>query len=215
MAKYRKRPVVVEAEQFDPERRPWPAGVELAPGTIICKGEVLHIQARLGDAAVHPGDWIVTGVAGEKYPVKDAIFRATYEPVEDGPEPWSRPEPWVERVAVPVWPSSISATMWVACPFCGSVLRLGRMEGCEHYRGPLDDDGNHLLFYAVYEGTPRGMTHRWQGEPVRVVTGGPEYYEVRTAEGLARLARRSDLRRVPYADGTIILSSTGDPLKGA
>jgi hypothetical protein len=207
MAKYRKRPVVVEAEQFDPERRPWPAGVELAPGTIIYKGEVLHIQARIGDTIVRPGDWIVTGIAGKKYSVKDAIFRVMYEPVEDGPEPW------VERVAVPVWPSSISATMWVACPFCGSVLRLGHMEGCEHYRGPLEDYGNRLLFYAVYEGTPRGMTHRWRDEPVRVVTGGPEYYEVRTAEG-PRLARRSDLRRVPYAEGTIILSSTGDPLKG-
>lgn len=28
-----------------------------------------------------PGDWIVQGIAGEFYPVKDAIFQATYEPV--------------------------------------------------------------------------------------------------------------------------------------
>lgn len=32
---------------------------------------------------VTPGDWIVTGSAGEHYAIKDAIFRATYE-CEDG-----------------------------------------------------------------------------------------------------------------------------------
>lgn len=31
---------------------------------------------------VCPGDWIITGVAGERYPCKDAIFRATYDKVE-------------------------------------------------------------------------------------------------------------------------------------
>ena len=29
----------------------------------------------------NPGDWLITGVAGEKYPCKDDIFRATYEEV--------------------------------------------------------------------------------------------------------------------------------------
>ena len=29
-----------------------------------------------------PGDWIVTGIAGEIYPCKPDIFRATYEPLE-------------------------------------------------------------------------------------------------------------------------------------
>lgn len=31
----------------------------------------------------NPGDWLITGVAGEKYPCKDAIFQATYETVEN------------------------------------------------------------------------------------------------------------------------------------
>jgi hypothetical protein len=30
---------------------------------------------------VCPGDWIITGVKGERYPVKPDIFAATYEPV--------------------------------------------------------------------------------------------------------------------------------------
>ena len=31
---------------------------------------------------VCPGDWIITGVAGERYPCKPAIFAATYDPVD-------------------------------------------------------------------------------------------------------------------------------------
>jgi hypothetical protein len=66
MAKFRKRPVVIDAEQFLPERRPWPDG---AIGTLEGRHEVT------------PGDSIITGVAGEKYPCKPDIFRQTYEPV--------------------------------------------------------------------------------------------------------------------------------------
>ena len=35
-----------------------------------------------GKMLVNPGDWIITGVKGEKYPCKPGIFAATYEPVE-------------------------------------------------------------------------------------------------------------------------------------
>lgn len=31
---------------------------------------------------VCPGDWIITGVKGERYPCKPDIFKMTYEPVE-------------------------------------------------------------------------------------------------------------------------------------
>lgn len=32
---------------------------------------------------VTPGDWIITGVEGEKYPCKNRIFEATYDAVEE------------------------------------------------------------------------------------------------------------------------------------
>ena len=32
---------------------------------------------------VTPGDWIITGVQGEHYPVKNSIFLATYEKIEE------------------------------------------------------------------------------------------------------------------------------------
>lgn len=80
MAKYRKLPVAIEAEQFDPEKRPWPAGVTeyafSSPGKH-------YIQTLEGMSDVRPGDWIITGVAGERYPCRDDIFRATYEPAEE------------------------------------------------------------------------------------------------------------------------------------
>lgn len=41
------------------------------------------IETLEGGLTVCPGDWVVTGVKGERYPVKDAIFQITYEPVGD------------------------------------------------------------------------------------------------------------------------------------
>ncbi len=62
MAKYRKKPVVIEAEQLT---------------------ETIEIPTTEGTMTGNPGDWLITGVKGEKYPCKDDIFRMTYEPVEE------------------------------------------------------------------------------------------------------------------------------------
>ena len=40
------------------------------------------IDTLEGGHTVCPGDWIITGVQGERYPCKPDIFAATYEPVE-------------------------------------------------------------------------------------------------------------------------------------
>jgi len=59
------------------------------PGTTPCRhcGRTMHehgwIDTKEGGHIVCPGDWIVTGVQGERYPVKPEIFAATYEPVEE------------------------------------------------------------------------------------------------------------------------------------
>jgi hypothetical protein len=39
------------------------------------------IKTLEGPMTAMPGDWIITGVEGEKYSCKDEIFRQTYEPV--------------------------------------------------------------------------------------------------------------------------------------
>ena len=57
------------------------------PGDTKCKhcGNEVHVHGWIdtleGGHIVCPGDWIITGVAGERYPCKPEIFYATYEPV--------------------------------------------------------------------------------------------------------------------------------------
>ena len=80
MAKFRKKPVVIEAVQFNAagdhpavvadERSPTGWGIHTLENTAL-KHEVTL------------GDWIITGVQGEIYPCKNDIFHATYEWVED------------------------------------------------------------------------------------------------------------------------------------
>lgn len=59
------------------------------PGDKPCQHceQIMHnhgwIDTLEGGHIVCPGDWIITGIAGERYPVKDHIFLATYEKVED------------------------------------------------------------------------------------------------------------------------------------
>lgn len=50
-------------------------------------GQKMHIHGWIdtkeGGHIVCPGDWIITGVAGENYPCKPDIFAATYEAVTE------------------------------------------------------------------------------------------------------------------------------------
>jgi len=83
MAKYRKKPIVIEAEQFWPDKEPWPVGVERGPDDILTGTSTYWMDTLEGPFVVTPGDWIITGIAHERYPCKDSIFRATYDgPVE-------------------------------------------------------------------------------------------------------------------------------------
>lgn len=58
-------------------------------GLTPCKHceRVMHdhgwIDTLEGGHIVCPGDWVITGVAGERYPCKPAIFEATYERADD------------------------------------------------------------------------------------------------------------------------------------
>ena len=59
-------------------------------GHTACKhcGNPMHVHGWIdtleGGHSVCPGDWVITGVAGERYPCKPAIFEATYEPADEG-----------------------------------------------------------------------------------------------------------------------------------
>ena len=80
MAKYCKKPVVVEAVQwmgFDKGPR------DLGIISLAAEGKG-GIETPEGGYVVTPGDWIITGVKGEQYPCKPDIFEQAYEPVENG-----------------------------------------------------------------------------------------------------------------------------------
>ena len=86
--KFRKKPVVVEAMQYDGQNGPeisfWAhRGGHPQMNAIIRQGHMcLFIRTLEGDMTASPGDWIIKGVKGEFYPCKPDIFAATYEPAE-------------------------------------------------------------------------------------------------------------------------------------
>ncbi len=86
--KYRKKPVVIEAELFDRDKK---HRLSDEFRTAICNcgetGSVLssdcwHIHTLEGAMIVRDLDYIIKGVKGEFYPCKPDIFAATYEAVE-------------------------------------------------------------------------------------------------------------------------------------
>ena len=60
--KFQKKRVIVDAYQTDKD---------------------MYIETLEGGMHASPGDWIITGVNGEKYPCKPDIFEKTYEPVSE------------------------------------------------------------------------------------------------------------------------------------
>lgn len=88
MGQFRKKPVVIEAFQWEPGCAfPAPAFNELPPLARIVGDDrtpdehYLAIQTLEGTMRANPGDWIIKGVKGEFYPCKPDIFEATYEAV--------------------------------------------------------------------------------------------------------------------------------------
>ena len=84
--KYRKIPVIIEAMQFTNETKNQVYSFVTCNKSASFAGTsqpTLMIQTLEGVMTAHMGDWIIKGVKGEFYPVKDDIFRLTYEHVED------------------------------------------------------------------------------------------------------------------------------------
>ena len=72
MARYLKQPIVVEAVQWF-KHGDHPAVV--VEKRIDAFG---YIETPEGRLRVEPGDWIITGIAGENYPCKPDIFEQLY-----------------------------------------------------------------------------------------------------------------------------------------
>lgn len=88
MARFRKKPVIVEARQLTPENitqlEEWCGGS--IKGVRLPKDQrVIDIQTLEGEMRAEMGDWIIQGIKGEFYPCKPNIFELTYEPERQTP----------------------------------------------------------------------------------------------------------------------------------
>jgi len=81
--KYRKKPVVIEAVQWNGENHDEIADF-MGEFRIPVFSRCFEIQTLEGSMTAIPGDWIIKGIRGEFYPCKPDIFAATYEPAERG-----------------------------------------------------------------------------------------------------------------------------------
>lgn len=97
ITRYRKKPIVVEAIQWDGSEtlgrslEDWSEGnIEYHPFLadrfrgdpnvyIAHPDPFLRIKTLEGTMIAKPGDWIIKGVKGEFYPCKPEIFAETYE----------------------------------------------------------------------------------------------------------------------------------------
>lgn len=80
--KFRKKPVIIEAIQWD--------GTNLVEVKHFMKianlnkcGESLHIHTLEGTMEASKNDYIIKGIKGEFYPCKPDIFISSYEEVVD------------------------------------------------------------------------------------------------------------------------------------
>jgi len=84
---YRKKPVVIDADQWLPNDRVCRENAALIPGARV-DGDKLLIDTLEGMMTASPGDWVIRGIRGEYYPCKPDIFEATYEPVPQETKEW-------------------------------------------------------------------------------------------------------------------------------
>lgn len=79
---YRKRPIEVRAIQYTGINADviiaWSKGVVMRSDDFLT--DCLLIGTRDSLARVDRGDWIVQGIKGEFYPVKNDVFEETYDP---------------------------------------------------------------------------------------------------------------------------------------
>jgi hypothetical protein len=119
VSQFRKKPIVIEAEQFRERDAPLPFNLE----RVCCYSQQTgwYVMTLEGPLHISDGDWIIRGIAGEFYPCKPDIFAATYEPAE-GSEP--------AAASVPLPPAASGGTH--TCdggmnpPFPGECLACGR-----------------------------------------------------------------------------------------
>lgn len=87
MPKFRKKPVVIEAVQWNGTNHLITETFMKGSGAYLDRDAsplgVIKIPTLEGVMDARVDDWIIKGVSGEFYPIKEPIFLLTYEPVDD------------------------------------------------------------------------------------------------------------------------------------
>lgn len=90
MAKFRKKPVVIEAWKAEDilvaaeknwKGLPPPIAAAYETGGWVFMHDGIYIPTLEGSMLAQPSDWVIQGVKGEFYPCKPDIFEATYDPI--------------------------------------------------------------------------------------------------------------------------------------
>lgn len=83
--KYVKRPVIIEAIEFDGTQESKKEIMDWSEGN-VGKSAFTHelfVQTLEGFLKIQNGDFVIKGIKGEFYPCKPDFFHATYDRIED------------------------------------------------------------------------------------------------------------------------------------
>lgn len=100
MAKFRKKPIIIEALKWTGDNFADIAALgEDIYGPYGKEDAHLEIKTLEGRMIVGRGDWVIRGVNGEVYPCKPDIFSKTYDPIGKGE--WMTTEKEIEERPMP------------------------------------------------------------------------------------------------------------------
>jgi len=207
MPKYRKKPVVIEAIQFDGTLQsvdgfmPYDA-FEYRPSYHMPTGSApssLTIQTLEGPMTANHWDYIIKGVNGEFYPCKPDIFAKTYEQVNE-PACTAPQDPDHEltedEVATLASNGSLCDCTWV------------ELDGTEHpiEEGDLVDFGTALHLMELGE---RVQREGWNGKGMFVyIVPAASYPAQRNAKGVLVGDYPNDM--VPYSAYIALKTASGE-----
>lgn len=141
MARFRKRPVEVDAVQFT-GTEPHPDGVCLGIDAQCVWADTAfrgrpHVHTLEGILLVSPGDWVIRGIRGEYHPCRADIFEETYEPVPNVSvwrggiieQPSAGTHCDVTPLPIGYWAPPDARVCEVRCPSCGARRVFNRHVG--------------------------------------------------------------------------------------
>lgn len=187
--KYRKKPVVIEAVQFDGTIQSIES-LQIPECSQQLGSRALQIQTLEGEMTAQPGDWIIRGVKGEFYPCKPDIFAATYDEVmtpHPAPAPGEMPTPRtsakVEELSVMVCNCGSPLNGSHDHDTCGEPQRqwmAGAEEELEAHARTLERENQRLrkalrrirVFTADYGPPDVAQFEMWRIADAALATGG-------------------------------------------